>query len=95
VGLCRGFFAAGVHSLVVSLWMVDDRATTQLMTKFYQGLQAGQTVNKALRESQLAIKAMSAADSYLSHPYFWASFILTGSMQTQLQPPGGSQPPGG
>ena len=79
--------------------MVDDRATTKLMTRFYQELQAGQTVNKALRDAQLAIKAMSAADSYLSHPYFWASFILTGNMQTQFHPPGGylqlQQPPGG
>jgi CHAT domain-containing protein len=99
VGLCRGFFAAGVHSMVVSLWMVDDHATTQLMTKFYQGLQAGLAVNKALRDAQLAMKAMSATDSFLAHPYYWASFILTGNMQTRLHPPGGSaqlgQPPGG
>jgi CHAT domain-containing protein len=70
--------------MVVSLWMVDDHATTQLMTKFYQGLQAGLAVNKALRDAQLAMKAMSATDSFLAHPYYWASFILTGNMQTRI-----------
>ena len=86
LGLCRGFFAAGVHSLVVSLWLVDDHSTTQLMTKFYQGLQAGLTVNKALRQAQLAMKATAnqAEIGTFDHPYYWAPFILTGSMQTQI-----------
>jgi CHAT domain-containing protein len=85
VGLCRGFFAAGVHSLVVSLWMVDDHSTTQLMTKFYQGVQAGLHINKALRDAQLAMKELSATNASLDHPYYWAPFILTGNMQTQIK----------
>jgi CHAT domain-containing protein len=82
LGLCRGFFAAGVHSLVVSLWRVDDYSTTELMTKFYQGLQARLTVNQAMRAAQLAIK--SVADEGFDHPYYWAPFIVTGNMQTQI-----------
>jgi CHAT domain-containing protein len=84
LGLCRGFFAAGVHSLVVSLWRVDDHSTTQLMTKFYQGLQAGFTVNQALRAAQLTIKSAADEDKGFDHPYYWAPFILTGNMQTKL-----------
>jgi len=41
IGLARGFFAAGAPTLLVSLWAVDDEATTQLMTLFYQRLLAG------------------------------------------------------
>ena len=87
VGLCRGFFAAGVRSMVVSLWMVDDQSTTQLMTKFYQGLQAGLPVNQALRNAQLAIKAMLSTEDDAAHPYYWAPFILTGGMKTEINLP--------
>ena len=38
IGLARGFFAAGSPSLVISLWTVDDDATAQLMTEFYEHL---------------------------------------------------------
>ena len=36
VGFAQAFFLAGARSLVVSLWAVDDRATSLLMTRFYQ-----------------------------------------------------------
>ena len=35
VGLSRGFIYAGTPSLLASLWQVDDRATGELMEKFY------------------------------------------------------------
>jgi CHAT domain-containing protein len=78
VGLCRGFFAAGARSLVVSLWLVDDESTARLMTRFYRELQAGQPANQALRVAQLALKAE------MEHPYYWAAFMLTGHPQTRL-----------
>ncbi len=36
VGFAQAFFLAGARSLIVSLWEVDDRATSLLMTRFYQ-----------------------------------------------------------
>jgi CHAT domain-containing protein len=36
VGFAQAFFLAGARSLLVSLWEVDDRATSLLMTRFYQ-----------------------------------------------------------
>jgi CHAT domain-containing protein len=36
VGLTRGFFQAGARSVVVSLWEVEDRATAELMRRFYR-----------------------------------------------------------
>ena len=38
VGLSHGFFAAGARHLVVSLWDVDNRATAELMKRFYSYL---------------------------------------------------------
>ena len=50
LGLARGFLYAGTPSLVVSLWTVNDRSTSQLMRQFYEGLQHGLSKSRALRE---------------------------------------------
>jgi CHAT domain-containing protein len=36
VGFAQAFFVAGARSLILSLWEVDDRATSLLMSRFYQ-----------------------------------------------------------
>lgn len=72
VGLTRGFLYAGSSSIVASLWKVDDRATAELMTRFYKELLKNDKV-EALREAQLETKKK------YPHPYYWASFQLTGN----------------
>ncbi len=72
LGLTRGFLYAGTPSLVVSLWRVNDRSTTQLMRRFYEGLAEGLTKPKALQQAALSVK-----ESF-PHPYFWAPFVLMG-----------------
>ena|ERR1700674_3424461 len=37
VGLTRGFMYAGPRRVVVSLWNVNDKATAELMARFYRG----------------------------------------------------------
>ncbi len=71
-GLVRGFFAAGVPALIVSLWEVDDGSTTRMMQRFYAALFAGAAPATALRSAQLA------ALSEQPHPFFWAPFTLVG-----------------
>jgi hypothetical protein len=72
LGLARGFLRAGTPSLVVSLWMVNDRSTALMMCRFYKGLRDGLTKTDALREAILEVK------SEFQHPYYWAPFILLG-----------------
>jgi len=38
VGLTRGFMYAGRPRVIVSLWSVDDVATSEMMADFYRGL---------------------------------------------------------
>ncbi len=45
IGLSRAFISAGTPSLVVSLWVVPDASTAELMITFYQKLQT--KLNKA------------------------------------------------
>jgi CHAT domain-containing protein len=72
LGLARGFFSAGVPSLVVSLWAADDVAAAQLMHSFYTYLCAGQRPAAALRHAQLLLMRQH------SHPYYWAPFVVMG-----------------
>lgn len=51
-GLQRGFKKAGVNSLVMSLWKVDDTATRMLMTKFYELYLSGSSKYDALKKAQ-------------------------------------------
>jgi CHAT domain-containing protein len=71
-GLTRGFLAAGVRSLAVSLWPADDAATADLMSRFYAALVSGEPCAAALRAAQCALRA------HYPHPYHWAAFVLVG-----------------
>lgn len=71
-GLQRGFKQAGVGSIVMSLWKVDDQATAELMIAFYQALNAGRTPHEALDQA----KRKLIKNKRFSDPYYWAAFIL-------------------
>lgn len=72
IGLTRGFLYAGSSSIVASLWKVNDFATSYLMARFYGEMQKTDK-REALRTAQLETKKK------YPHPYYWASFQLTGS----------------
>ena len=73
-GLQRGFKKAGVNTILMSLWEVDDEATSLLMTSFYKALAKGLSKADALKAAQKAVKNYKAKD--FSSPYYWAAFIL-------------------
>ncbi|MHC0064318.1 CHAT domain-containing protein [Nostoc sp. UIC 10890] len=75
VGLTRGFMYAGSPRVVVSLWSVDDQATSELMKVFYKKmLQEGLKPAAALRTAQIEIWQ---TQKYAA-PYYWAAFTLQG-----------------
>jgi CHAT domain-containing protein len=76
IGLANGFLYAGARNLVVSLWQVPDRATAELMTRFYgHVLRDALSPAEALRRAQRSI----AAERRWSDPYFWGAFVVLGS----------------
>jgi CHAT domain-containing protein len=76
VGISRAFLYAGVPSLVVSLWSVDDESTSILMESFYQHLSEGLNKKQALRQAKLDY--LEAARRDKRDPFYWAPFILVG-----------------
>ena len=67
IGLSRSLIAAGVSSVIVSLWPVSDESTRLLMMKFYQNLQQRMAVSIAFNEAQrwLLKSTKSAMEDWL------------------------------
>jgi CHAT domain-containing protein/tetratricopeptide (TPR) repeat protein len=72
VGLSRSFIAAGVPSVIVSLWTINDASTASLMVAFYQTFQESHDKAAALRQAMLTTK------SQYPQPEDWAAFELIG-----------------
>ena len=80
LSLGHAFMYAGVPSLLVSLWRVNDYSTKFIMLSFYEHLAAGQDQAQALRLAKLAyLDAQMELDrELLCHPSFWSAFINLG-----------------
>jgi CHAT domain-containing protein len=81
VTLAGGFLASGARRVLASHWGVDDEATAELMTVFFQKVtddaKAGRPVRyaQALQQARQQVRNRKAA---WSTPYFWAPFVLVG-----------------
>ncbi len=73
LGLTRGLLYAGARSLLLSLWEVDDRSTSEFMKVFYESL------NQRVRKGDAVRSAMIEIRKKYGHPYFWAPFKLIGN----------------
>jgi len=75
IGLSRSLISAGTPSVIVTLWSINDTATSELMTDFYQNLQDNPDKAVALR------KAMLKTMKQYPNPINWAAFTLVGETQ--------------
>ena len=76
LGLAGITVKAGARSALATLWPINDRATSILMTSFYNELQNNNTSKaNALRNAQLNM----LADVRHRHPGYWSPFILIGN----------------
>lgn len=83
IGLTRGFMYAGASSVMASLWKVDDKATAELMKRFYTNmLQRGMTPTTALRSAQNSIRQ----EPQWRAPYYWAAFTIQGEYRQVIKP---------
>lgn len=75
MSLTRGFEAAGVPRVVASLWTAKDRATAELMKRFYSGMwRDGLPAAAALRQAQQELRRQQ----HYGPPAYWAAFVFQG-----------------
>jgi CHAT domain-containing protein len=93
VGFAHAFLQAGARSLLLSLWPVEDQATSLLMQRFYGnlfGLMRPGQADRGDRRPMSKREALQEAKKWLreykdkaghrpyAQPFFWASFVLVG-----------------
>ncbi len=71
-GLQRAFTLAGARNLIMSLWSVDDAATQELMSLFYEEKLKNKDLHVAFRTAQQNLKAK------YPDPFYWGAFIMVG-----------------
>jgi CHAT domain-containing protein len=76
ISLARGFIYAGCPSMVITLWSIADRSSSNLMQLFYKNLNRNLNIDKSLQNAK--IEYIRSSDQRLSHPYYWAGFIESG-----------------
>ncbi|TET69201.1 MAG: CHAT domain-containing protein [Candidatus Aminicenantes bacterium] len=81
-GLSRAFFYAGASSVLISLWAVHDQATSQFMERYYFHLRSSNSIMNALQKTKLEM----INSDIVSHPYYWAGFIITGNSDKIIYP---------
>lgn len=78
-GLRRAFQVAGVRTVLMSLWAVEDEAAREWMTQLYEArvLEALPTA-AAIREASLRILLRRQQAHQSTHPFYWGGFVAAG-----------------
>ena len=72
LGLQTAFKEAGAHTLLMTLWSVNEKATSEFMKRFYTYLFDGKTKHESL---DLARKDLMRSEDF-KDPIYWAPFIM-------------------
>jgi CHAT domain-containing protein len=81
MSLARGFLFAGCPAIIMTLWNVEDIASSSIMVEFYKNLKNGYAKDEALRRAKITY--ISKADPLKAHPHFWLGYVSIGR-QTPL-----------
>jgi CHAT domain-containing protein len=82
LGLQRAFRVAGAHSVIMTLWPVDDDVTRQFMHELYaQRLGRHVTTADAVWNSSRKLLVERRAAGKSTHPWYWAGFVGSGGWE--------------
>lgn len=70
-GMIKGFFYAGIRSILATLWDVEDKSASEFLITFYEQIQK----NNGNKKRALTYTHNKMKKKY-SHPFFYAPFIL-------------------
>lgn len=73
------FAYAGCPSLVMSLWSIDEKVSSEIIARFYEHLADGMPKHEALRQAKL--DHLNSASDELALPYYWAGMVLVGDVE--------------
>jgi CHAT domain-containing protein/tetratricopeptide (TPR) repeat protein len=78
-GLRRAFQVAGVRTVIMSLWSVQDEATRVWMRHLYENrLTRRLNTADAVHAATLTVLQERRAKGQSTHPFYWAAFVAAG-----------------
>ena len=77
IGIARAFLGSGARSVLVALWAIEDTATEQLMSRFYEHLVGGDSASESLHQAMKWLRSNG-----FPKVCQWAPFMLIGDNVT-------------
>ena len=77
VGLTQAFLIAGANSISVSLWPINDEATSEFMVSVYSKIEDGEDYSDAISDTKREFILGEYGEEY-KKPYYWAPFVYYG-----------------
>ena len=77
LGIARAFLGSGARSVLVTLWAIQDDATKQFMSRFYEHLVQGESASECLHQAMKWMRGNGYSDVRQ-----WAPFMLIGDNVT-------------
>jgi CHAT domain-containing protein len=78
-GLRRAFQIAGVRTVIVSLWPVEDRLAREWMQAMYASrLEQRTSTAGAVRDASRSLLSARRRRGGSTHPFYWSGFVAAG-----------------
>lgn len=85
LSLARAFQYAGAGNVLFSLWQVNDKSTTDLMTYYYRNLKKSKSRDCALHKTHLDYLKDETINNAMKSPYYWGAFVYYGTTDFPLE----------
>lgn len=82
MSIARAFQYAGAENILFSLWKINDYASAQLMTNFYEDYAKSNSFFEANYNSKIAYLENSDIANAKKSPYYWSAFVYYGAVDS-------------
>jgi CHAT domain-containing protein len=85
MSVARAFQYAGADNVLFSLWKINDYATAQLMTSFYENYENTTSFFEANYDSKIDYLGNNEISNHKKSPYYWSSFVYFGVIDSKKE----------
>ncbi|WP_452226592.1 CHAT domain-containing protein [Lacinutrix cladophorae] len=85
LSIARGFQYAGANNVLFSLWQINDLATSQIMTSFYQNYSKHKSEFIANNISKIEYLNNNEINNIKKSPYYWSAFVYYGNVTPKTE----------
>lgn len=82
----RAFQCAGVNTVLMSLWSVEEKSSVALMEQFFKNIKEGKEKIRSWQEAKTHIRKEG-----FEHPFFWSAFVMVGDPGVQPESRAGAR----